>query len=57
MEEYWMFTLVYNNTIASSFFDTFPSKQDLKEICGGEAYAIISITQLTEEQYNKLTQG
>ena len=52
-----MFTLVYNNTIASSFFDTFPSKQDLKEICGGEAYAIISITQLTEEQYNKLTQG
>lgn len=58
-KEYWMFTIITNhNTYVNCYFESFPTKNDLKKAChdyNGYSYAIISMTKLTEEQYNKLT--
>ena len=55
MKEYWLFTLEYNGTKTNAFFEFFPNVLDLKLASKGEEYTIINIIELTERQYNKLT--
>jgi hypothetical protein len=60
-KECWLFTLW--TPIAgyiNCWYEWFPSKQELINVCrkfGDKEglYAIINVTKLTEEQYNKLT--
>lgn len=59
-KEYWLFTLLTGDAqYVNCYFAWFPSKQDLKVACnkmGNSAtYAIINMTKLSEEQFNKLT--
>lgn len=55
MKEYWLFTLECNGTKTNAFFEFFPNVLDLKLASKGEEYTIINIIELTESQYNKLT--
>lgn len=59
-KEYWLFTLLTGEAqYANCYFAWFPSKRDLQIACSklgnSTSYAIINMTKLTEEQYNKLT--
>ena len=59
--EYWLFTLYTQQAgYINCWYNFFPTKQDLLKAgkdCGDKtgSYAIINVTKLTEEQYNKLT--
>ena len=61
--EYWLFTLYSPQAgYINCWYEHFPTKQDLIKACkdcGDKtgSYAIINVTELTEEQYNKLTKG
>ena len=55
MKEYWLFTLECNGTKTNAFFEFFPNVVNLKLSSKGEEYTIINIIELTERQYNKLT--
>ena len=58
-KEYWLFTLLTGDAqYVNCYFAWFPSKRDLQIASskfGSATYAIINMTKLTEEQYNKLT--
>jgi hypothetical protein len=60
-KEYWLFTLLTTKSgYINCWFEGFPSKRNLVNACrnygsNDDMYAIINITKLTEEQYNKLT--
>lgn len=60
-KEYWLFTLLTTESgYINCWFEGFPSKRNLVNVCrnygsNDDKYAIINITKLTEEQYNKLT--
>lgn len=58
-KEYWLFTILTNyNAYVNCYFDAFPTKEALMDVChekNATSYAIINITRLTEEQYSKLT--
>jgi hypothetical protein len=56
MKEYWLFTLECNDTKTNAFFEFFPTALDLKLASKGEEYTIINFIELTERQYNKLTE-
>ena len=58
--EYWLFTLLTEKAgYINCWYKWFPSKHDLIKACndfGDDGnYAIVNITNLTEEQFNKLT--
>lgn len=57
MKEYWLFTLEYNGTKINAFFEFFPTALDLKLASKGNEYTIINFIELTERQYNKLTEN
>lgn len=58
--EYWLVSVRYAlngcDTESNCFFAYFPAKQDIQNAIGAERYTILHIQNLTEEQFNKLTE-
>ena len=58
--EYWVVSVMYvlngGNVQSNCFFSYFPTKQDIQNSIGAEKYTILHMQNLTEEQFDKLTE-